>query len=722
MRCTIVGAGIGGITTALSLLREGAEVVLLEQSRELREVGAGIQLSSNAMKVLSVLGVESGLAKCGVQAEAIQFIDFDNGDVLLQTPLGRQSAERYGAKFYQVHRADLLDVLSNALPPRVLRMNSRCVSYEQDGDGVTVMLASGEIIRSDVLIGADGIHSSIRRQICGAEDPKFADVLMWRALVPRERLRDLSLRPHLHVWMGVGRSSVAYWVRRGALVNFVGMVPATEVHRESWEVSGDLHDLRRSFKGCEPNLRAIIDRIDSAFITGLYYRDPLPRWSDGRVVLTGDAAHAMAPYLAQGACQAIEDAWTLAKCLTRNRDVTEGLIEFEKRRRPRATKVQAVARSMVKAMHEEDLAQIRARNGRWKGVARIDPLSETVWGWLYDHDPLKAVDQPLDQVRGLGGAFEYKRMLRPESQRAYDLWRSAFKPEDVARGVPGLRVAYERFFADHLVDPDGAEIEKIEGGGISGFWVTPRGAIEDRFLIYFHGGGYVLGSASNAVGMTNRLATAARARGFVFDYRLAPEHPHPAALEDALRCCRWLWAQGIPASRTLFSGEGAGAGLAIATALASKAEGEPLPAGVIALSPFVDLTVTGPTIREFAGHDAAADREILVMFASCYFQDKDPLHPYVSPLTGDFTGFPPLLIEASDSETLLSDATRLAKLAGDCGVDVLFSKHSDTVHAFALFPFLPETQTVMQHVRAFADARVGIPAKRRAVTYVSSFQ
>jgi salicylate hydroxylase len=713
MRCTIVGAGIGGITAALSLLREGAEVLLLEQSHDLREVGAGIQLSSNAVKVLSALGMEAEIARRGVQAQAIQFADLDSGEVLFQTPLGEQSARRYGARFYQVHRADLLAALVSKLPSGVLRLNSQCVSFEQSEEDVTIRLASGETVTSDVLIGADGIHSAIRSQLIGPEEPTFANVLIWRSLIPRERLTNTNLKPFLNVWPGADRTAVAYWVRGGELVNFVGMVPATEVHRESWDQSGDLADLRASFNGAEPNLAAIVEAIDLAFITGLYYRDPLPRWSVGRVTLMGDAAHTMTPYLAQGACQSIEDAWFLSKCLFRDSDVASGLVEFEKRRRPRTTKVQSVARSMLKTLHEADPLQIKARNGRWKGVARIDPLSETIWGWLYDYDPLKDVDLPLHQVRGLTAGFEYKRMQRPESQRAFDLWRSAFRPEDVARGVRGLREAYERFFAENLADPNGAKLQKVSDPDVNGFWATPRADLEDRVLLYFHGGGYVLGSAENAVGITSRLAGAARARGFVFDYRLAPEHPYPAALEDALKCYRWLLAHEIPPSRILFAGEGGGAGLATATMLAARTASLPLPAGLILMSPFVDLTVSGPTIHQFTGHDAAGDREILVMFAASYFQDKDPLDPYISPLTADFSGFPPMMIEASDSETLLSDATRLAERARSAGVDVSFSQYPDTVHAFPLFQFLPETAMAMQHIRDFADVNIGAKKARQ---------
>ena len=711
MRCIIVGGGIAGTVAALSLLREGVEVSILEQAREKKEVGAGIQLSSNAIKVLGALGLEPALASCAVAAEQIAFIDFDSGKALFETPLGRASAERYGAAFYQVHRADLLQILEQALPAGVLRLNSRCLGFEQDAEGVAANLASGETMRADIVVGADGIHSMVRQALYGAEDPKFSGTLMWRALVPGERVNALGLERYLHVWSGLGRSAVAYWVRPERLLNFVGMVPAEEVQRESWSEGGDVAALARSFHGAEPRLGAIVDAIDSAFITGLFYRDPLERWTDGRVTLMGDAAHAMAPNLAQGACQSIEDGWVLAQCVARQpRAPASALAEYELRRRPRCTKVQSAARAMMGVLQEKDPVQVKARNGRFKGIAKIDPLSETVWGWLYEYDALREADKPLDQVRGLTTAYEGKKLQRAESQRAFDLWKGAFKAEDVARGLAGLRVAYNRFFDVNFAQPKDAAEFQIGGGPIKGVWVGGTADASGPVLLFFHGGAYVLGSVNTELDLAARMARAMGGRALAFEYRLAPEHPFPAAFDDAREAYRWLLAQGVPASKIVFGGEGAGAGLALAVALALRDAGQALPAAVIALSPWTDLTVSGPTIRELGGHDPIGDRERLVFFAASYFQGEDPKNPLISPLFAEYRGFPPLIIQTAEGEVLRSDATRLAERARAAGIDVVSDLYPDTVHVFPLFAFLPETETALRRIGEFVEQRVGASA------------
>ena len=276
-----------------------------------------------------------------------------------------------------------------------------------------VKVESGESIRADALIGADGIHSAIREKLWGKETVHFDAKLMWRALVPADRIRSIGFEKRCHIWSGPGRSVVCYWVRPDNLFNFVGTVPSNEVHRESYTTSGDVEDLRRSFRGAEPRVTHLVDSVSEAFITGLYYRDPKDAWARGRVTLLGDAAHAMAPFLAQGACASIEDAWILAKCIAKQKnDLPAAFLEYEQRRKPRTARVQAAARAMVKQLHETDAKVIRARNGRLIGMSRIDPLSETVWGWLYDYNPLKAVEEPADKVLGLASAFEGKKMKR----------------------------------------------------------------------------------------------------------------------------------------------------------------------------------------------------------------------------------------------------------------------------------------------------------------------
>jgi salicylate hydroxylase len=703
MRFIVAGAGIGGLTASLALLREGSEVVLLDQAAALREIGAGIQISSNGTVVLREFGLEKRLAEIAIRPESIDFNELESGSLLYRAPLGDAARRRYGGDFFQVHRADLLNVIGDALPHGVLRLDARVADFQQDAHGVSVELASGETLRADALIGADGIHSTISEKLWGVETVHFGNKLMWRALVPADRIRNLGFEKRCHIWSGPGRSVVCYWVRPDNLFNFVGTVPSDEVRRESYTTSGDVDDLRRSFQGAEPRVEQLVGAIDQAFITGLYYRDPRERWARGRVTLLGDAAHAMAPFLAQGACASIEDAWVLAKCLARRgeNEIPEAFLEYERRRRPRTTRVQAAARAMVKQLHETEANVIRARNGRLIGMSRIDPLSETVWGWLYDYNPLKEVNEPVDKVVGLTSSFEGKKMQRPQSQRAFDLWKSAFTPEDVARGIDGLRAGYERFLTTNFPPAPTLTVTKVDAAGVEAFWVESPNGADRPVVLHFHGGGYVLGSAQGSLDLAGRLADAVCGRCLTVGYRLAPEHAFPAALDDAAAAYRWLLAQGIAASDIIVSGESSGGGLAIATVLMLKKSSDPLPQGVIVLSPMTDLTLSGPSIDAHAGHDPVAHRNNLTLFAGSYFQRNDPADPLVSPLFGDFAGFPPLLIQAVRGEVLESDSSRLAERAASAGVDVTLHMVDDSVHVFALFPFLPETSLALSRIRAF---------------------
>jgi len=704
MHVIIVGAGIGGLATALACRKAGIAVTLLEQSAALKEVGAGVQISSNGTAALAELGLIPALDAVGVRPISFRVAAFETGETIADFPLGPEAAARYGHTFYQFHRADLLNVLAAAIPEGVMRLGARVTRIEQDEAGVTAHLASGEAVRGDLLVGADGIHSVVRHGLGITDEKRNSGKLVWRALVPAERIARHDFKARFYGYAGRDRMVWAYWVRPGALFNFGGVVPSDEVHGESWSATGNLADLRASFAGANPRLTGLIEAVDEAFITGLYDRDPLARWSFGRITLLGDAAHAMLPYLAQGACQSVEDAFVLVECLKRHgaNEIPAALADYEIRRRPRTTKVQATARATSIFWMEKDPVQARARDGRMKGLAQIDPLATTVWKWLYGYDPVASgrAETVGHDKRGLRRRFAEDDAAQ---QRAWDMWHDLFTTEEEAGGLRGLRKGYDRFFKQ-FAPSAGTRIEEVKIGAATGLWVTPPGGFGNRVVLHFHGGGYCFGSAACSVDYAERLARAAGGRCLALEYRLAPEHPFPAALEDAVAAYRALLKNHAP-GEILISGESAGAGLAVATAMALRDAGDPLPAGIVALSPFVDCALKGEAIHRRNGEDPIVEIDTLAYMVSSYFQQSAPLDPLVSPVYGDFRGLPPMLIQAGAKEVLAEEAQRLAERAKAHGVDVSLEFYDERLHIFSLFPFLPNAARALDSIGRFAARR-----------------
>ena len=497
MHVLIVGAGIAGLTAAIALRHKGIDATIIEQASQLSEIGAGIQIAANGSVVLRELGLEQAVAAKSVIPGSFDMRDIRDGKLLWVAPLGEEGTRRWGAPLYNIHRADLIEILADALPSESVRLGVHCTGFSQDDHGVTVHMDNGDDVHGDVLIGADGIHSVIRKQLFGEDEVQFSNILMWRALIPAEKLEHVDLPERGNYWFGPGRTLITYWIRPQNLYSILASVPSGEVHRESWTESGDIDELRASFSDLEPRAQAMMDQIDTAFLTGMFYRDPIDRWTDRRVTLMGDAAHPMVPFLAQGACQGMEDAWVLATMLEHYADdPMAGLQEYEQRRRPRTTRVQSGARAMVKLVHESEPERIKARNGRWKGMQHIDPMAEATWSFVWEYNVLEEVKRPAGEVLGLSATREDKRMERPESQRAFDMWKAAFTAEDVARGHDGMREGYERFLTTHFPAPDDLSVETAELGGVEALRVRAAGATaadHHATVLHFHGGGYMLG-------------------------------------------------------------------------------------------------------------------------------------------------------------------------------------------------------------------------------------
>ena len=421
MRILIAGGGIGGLTAALALLQRGFDVDVYEQAGALKEVGAGLQLSANGNRVLYALGLGEALRALSCEARAKEIRLWNTGDTWKLFDLGAVSVERFGFPYFTVYRPDLLTVLANAvraLKPDAIHLKARSVGFEQDAEGVTLTietaLARGggeepapaharghtnqealeraheqalqhERVRGDVLIGADGVHSTIRQGLFGADQPEFTGLMAWRGVIPMGKLPAHLRRPVGTNWVGPGGHIVHYPLRAGQLMNFVGVRERGDWQVESWSVRGTRDECRADFAGWNDDIQTMIDAIEVPYKWALMHRPPLPRWSVGRVSLLGDACHSTLPFLAQGAVMAIEDGFILARALAAASTPAEALTRYEAARRARTTRMVEGANANTKRFHNPELASAdgaKAYVDREWTEARVKERYE----WLFTYD------------------------------------------------------------------------------------------------------------------------------------------------------------------------------------------------------------------------------------------------------------------------------------------------------------------------------------------------
>ena len=389
-KAIIVGGGIGGLTAALCLAARGWAVRVLEQAPALGEVGAGVQLSPNAMKVLRKLGLEEAVAAVAFQPDGNEMRIGATGARVFEIKTDAAAMARWGAPYLQIHRADLLDILAGALAeraPEAVRTNALVSGYRQEDGHAVAVLESGEEAGGDVLVGADGIHSAVRAQMLGADAPRFTGAIAWRAVVPTERLGDLAPPKTGCVWVGSGRHAVSYYLRGGALVNLVGVVARGDWREEGWTLRGTKAEALADFTGYHPIVRNIIEQADAHHRWAIYDRPPLPQWAAGRVALLGDACHPMPPFLAQGAAMAVEDAWVLAAQAAENPDIPEALRRYRTLRFPRTAKMQKAARANGRLFRRRTKLGQWATYGTLKLAARLFPAAMSRrLDWIYGHD------------------------------------------------------------------------------------------------------------------------------------------------------------------------------------------------------------------------------------------------------------------------------------------------------------------------------------------------
>jgi len=292
-------------------------------------------------------------------------------------------------------------------------------------------------------------------------------------------------------------------------------------------------------------------------------------------------------------------------------------------------------------------------------------------------------------------------MASPQLQQAIDMFKQMAQAMAEAKDMNAMRAVMIEAQA-----PAGVTCTPVEVGGVSAEWSVADGSAEDKVILYLHGGGYVMGSAGSHRDVTGRLSKASGARVLSLNYRLAPEHPFPAPVDDAVAAYRWLLAQDISPSNIAIAGDSAGGGLALATLLALRDAGHPLPAAGVGISPWVDMEGTGESMTTRAAVDPVVQKEGLLEMAKLYLGDTDPKNPLAAPLHANLAGLPPLLIQVGDAETLLDDATRITERARKAGVDVTLKIWDEMPHVWHLFaPILPEGQQAIEEIGTFFKER-----------------
>lgn len=376
-KVSIVGGGVGGMAAALALARRGAAVTLHERAPFLGEVGAGLQIGPNGVAVLDALGASGRLDERATRPEAIEMRDHRSGRLVARVPLGPAASARYGRPYWHLHRADLLGVLADAAVAAGVQV---CLGREMMGPDDPVL------DEASVVVAADGVRSGFRAAAFAGDPPRFTGHVAWRGLVAADKVPESLGRPGARVWMGPGRHLVSYPLRGGRLVNFIAVEERKAWAEEGWSQPGDPSDLKRAFADFGGDAAALVRAIPQCFLWGLFDHPVLPAWTDGRIVLLGDACHPMLPFLAQGAAMALEDAWVLAASLDAATTQEAGLAAYQSARLSRTARVQAASARNARVYHLGGAARLPVHAGL-RAVSAVAPgLLLGGFDWLYGSD------------------------------------------------------------------------------------------------------------------------------------------------------------------------------------------------------------------------------------------------------------------------------------------------------------------------------------------------
>lgn len=370
----VIGAGMGGLAVAATLRRVGFEVQIYEQAARFGRIGAGIQMMPNSMKVLRGIGIEDRLRQVAFAPFSHLNRIGDTGEITRELPMPESL---YGAPYLCMHRAELHSALASAVPGDIIHLGKKLTGLDQSGGQVTISFEDGSKATADAVIGADGVHSTVRDIIVGPDAPIHKGRIAYRAVFPASLMNGRDIGPSRTKWWGTDRHIVIYYTTKAkSEIYFVTSVPepADWLTKESWSAKGDVKELRAAYDGFHDDVRAVLAACPDCHKWAILEREPLPTWSEGRVVLLGDACHPMTPYMAQGAATSIEDAAVLARCLDAvdGEDIAGAFKRYEKHRKPRTSLVQAISSANT-----------------WM---RDEKGGDT--SWLYGYDAWRA---PLDQ-------------------------------------------------------------------------------------------------------------------------------------------------------------------------------------------------------------------------------------------------------------------------------------------------------------------------------------
>jgi salicylate hydroxylase len=392
-KIAIVGAGIGGLALALSLIKSGYHVDVYEQAAELLELGAGVQIAPNGTRILRHLGLENALLAGGaVEAAGKEVRLWNTGEAWPLFDLGEDSVRRFGAPYWMIHRGDLHRELLSAVAarsPGSVHTSHRLASFERNDTAVRLHFANDVTVEADMMIGADGVHSVVRSALFEEPRAQFTGIVAWRGIAPMDAIPE-SLRRNLGTnWIGPGGHCITYPLRGGRMMNFVGLVERDDWVKESWMEEGTTEECRADFDGWHSGLHAIIESAGKPFRWALLQRSALKTWTSGRVTLLGDACHPTLPFLAQGAIMALEDGIVLTRCLDAFKgDFAKAFARYEQLRLPRTSAIVNGSQANIERFHNPVLAD----------HATAVHYVETEWqpekvrqryDWLFEYDAMQ---------------------------------------------------------------------------------------------------------------------------------------------------------------------------------------------------------------------------------------------------------------------------------------------------------------------------------------------